>query len=143
MPCIQRTTAVFFGFFLQSAAFTRAQQVEPIVTDRPTQTAAPYVLSPLFFQLEAGYKFSRFEEGSVRADVHELPDVLIRFGVLKRIEARLIVTGWNFRAIDFLGGSVNDNFFKDINVGAKIALAEEQGPRPAISLLGGCQRAGR
>ena len=103
----------------------------PIVTDRPTDSASPLVLPKGTFQIEAGYKFTRLKDDSGRTDVQLFPDLLSRFSINDKFEARLTVSGWNFR--DESTGKVDG--FADINLGTKIALAEERGRKPQMGLL--------
>jgi hypothetical protein len=104
----------------------------PIVTDRPTDSASPALVPRRTLQIEAGYKFTRTDDGSGRTDTHEVPDLLARFGITERVEARLTATGWTFR--DATSG--DEDGFNDVSLGAKFALGEGSGRRPRTSLLG-------
>jgi hypothetical protein len=108
-----------------------ARAAGPIVTDRPTDSAAPVVVPRRTFQLEFGYKWSRLDDDSGRADSHVLPDLLARYGISRRVEARLVAPGWSFQSSDM----DLPNGFNDISLGAKFALAEERGLRPQMALL--------
>ncbi len=68
-----------------------------MVTDRPSESAGPSVVPRFALQIEAGYKFSRFDQGEKRTDTQQLPDLLLRFGAFERIEARLTMTGFSFK----------------------------------------------
>ncbi len=124
------------GAFPAGAQEEGAQEEEaaapgPIVTDRPTDSASPVLVPPRTLQIEAGYKFTHTDDGSGRTDTHELPDLLARFGINERVEARLTATGWTFR--DATAG--DDDGFNDVSLGAKFALGEGRGRRPRTSLL--------
>ena len=103
----------------------------PIVTDRPTDSASPELVPRRTFQLELGYKFTRLDTDSGRTDTQELPDLLARFGISERVEARLTATGWSFKNLE----TGDQNGFNDLSLGVKIALAEERGNRPQMALL--------
>ena len=103
----------------------------PIATDRPTDSASPGLVPWRTLQFETGYKFTRFEGDGEQSASHTAPDLLVRYGINKRVEARLFVTGWTFQN----GSSGDDDGFNDISLGAKIALAEEKGRRPQMGLL--------
>ena len=105
------------------------EPVASIVTDRPTDSASPELVPRRSFQLELGYKFSRFGGESEAPDTHVLPDLLARYGVSRSIEARLVATGWTFRRGDAVAG------FNDISLGAKLALAQERSARPQMAVL--------
>jgi len=105
----------------------------PIVTDRPTHSASPVLLPPRTFQLEAGYKFSRDDDGSDSTDAQVLPNLLARYGINQAVEARLVISSLNIKR------SADDKTtgLSDITLGAKIALAAESGARPQMALLVG------
>lgn len=103
----------------------------PMVTDRPTDSAAPVLVPRRTFQLELGYKWSRVEDGGVRIDTHLLPDLLARYGISQSVEARFVAAGWTFQSGDLAG----PDGFNDISLGAKFALAQARGRRPQMALL--------
>ena len=104
---------------------------EPIVTDRPTDSASPELVPWRTFQLELGYKFTRLDTDSGRTDTQALPDLLARFGINERVEARLTTTGWTLENIS----TDEQDGFTDVSLGAKIALGNERGKRPQMALL--------
>ena len=105
----------------------------PIVTDRPTASASPLVVPHSTFQLETGYKLSRTRDSSGTTNARVLPDLLMRYGINKRVEARVAAAGWTFES----GPNERATGFSDISLGAKIALADERGKRPQMGLLVG------
>ena len=105
----------------------------PIVTDRPTHSASPVLVPPRTFQFEAGYKFSRNEDGSDSTDAQVLPNLLARYGINQAVEARLVISSLNIKR----SADGKTTGFSDITLGAKIALADESGARPQMALLVG------
>ena len=103
----------------------------PIVTDRPTDSASPLLVPRHSFQLEVGYKFSRFSDDEGSTDVQVLPDLLARYGITGKVEARLAAAGWTIQN----GADDKPSGFADISLGAKIFLADERGARPQMGLL--------
>jgi hypothetical protein len=112
------------------ASFAVAKQAAPqaIGTDRPTDSAAPSTVPRYAVQFETGYKFTRSSD----VDTHLLPDLLVRFGLHTRLEARFTSSGWSFEN----RSSTKRSGFNDVSVGAKVLLSPENGRRPALSLLG-------
>jgi hypothetical protein len=108
-----------------------APSYDPIVTDRPTDSASPVLVPRHTLQIEAGYKFTRLDDESGRTDDQKFPDLLARFGISERVEVRLTATGWTF--LDQTSGT--ENGFNDLSLGAKIALGDERGRRPQMALL--------
>jgi len=108
-----------------------AASENPIVTDRPTDSFSPQLLPKGTFQIEAGYKFSQLDDNPGHTDSHEFPDLLARFSINRRFEARLSSPGWTLQE----SSSSKQDGFSDITLGTKIALAEERGHRPQMGLL--------
>ena len=102
-----------------------------IATDRPTDSASPTLVPWRTLQFELGYKFSRHDTRAGRVDTQELPDLLTRYGITERFEARLTASGWTFRNTD----TGRQDGFTDVSIGAKFALADERGRRPQMALL--------
>ena len=118
----------------QAPAAARAQGStpdEPLVTDRPTNSASPELVPAHALQLELGYVFTRLDTDSGRTDTRQLPDLLARFGISDRVEARLVATGWTFEN----SSTGRETGFMDIGLGVKIGLADERGRRPQMALL--------
>ncbi len=57
----------------------------PLITDRPDFTESPVAVAPGLFQLEGGYTFSK----DAGEDTHTLGEILLRIGILQRLEARI------------------------------------------------------
>jgi len=105
----------------------------PIVTDRPTHSASPVLVPPQTFQFEAGYNFSRNEDGMDSTDAQVLPNLLARYGINHAVEARLVISSLNIKR----SADGKTTGFSDLTLGAKIALADESGARPQMALLVG------
>lgn len=132
-------TALFALAAWLLTSFASAQSTGPIVTDRPTQSVATLTLAPKVFEIEAGYKFSRTDDGDTAGSVtelHELPDALFRLGLWRGIEARVTVSGWDFEGVHQDGVERSQsNGFNDVSVGGKFAVVGAKGRRPAVSIL--------
>jgi len=102
-------------------------QAEEMVTDRPDATESSSVIQPGYIQAELGWLYTKGEEKS-----HEVPQTLLRIGVVDRVELRL---GWAGYKNETSSGGADG--VGDFEVGVKIFLAEEQGLRPEIALMGG------
>ena len=99
---------------------------EDLVTDRPDATESSSVLQPGYVQAELGWLFT----DSGDAENHELPQTLIRMGVVDRVELRL---GWS-GYIDADPPEEGDGVGAG-ELGTKIYLAEERGVFPEAALL--------
>lgn len=89
-----------------------------IVTDRPTVTPAPFVVPPNYIQAENGLALRKEHSGGS----FNVPQTLVRLGVLPRVELRLTVP--NYFLIK--GGQNDLSGVNDMSVGTKVQL----GPLP-------------
>lgn len=119
--------------WIPSAAYAQAEPpVQPLVTDRPDFTESAETVAAQQVQIEAGYTFTR-EEG---ADEHALGEVLVRIGLLDRIELRVGLSSYVWMD----GHGADDAGLEDPSIGAKIELADSpagSGARPAVAILAG------
>jgi len=120
-------SAMFWFFSLIPAA--AAQELGPIDTDRPDQTESSALVPRRHVQLEFGVGYT---ENAPDEKTLEAPALLVRYGVVDRLELRL---GVPTLTTEFDGGAEAD--FADPEIGAKIALWAEKGWRPEAALLVG------
>ena len=110
---------------------------EPMVTDRPDATESPLTVPKGTLQIETGGFYTSFEENDVKTETYGFNTTLIRYGVLKNLEFRL---GWNFEETRFSqnGMELPDvlSGFSPLLAGMKVEVAEEDGWKPQIGLLG-------
>ena len=106
----------------------------PLITDRPDFTESPVAVAPGLFQLEGGYTLSKQAAG----DTHTLGELLLRIGVLQRLEARI---GLDSFVVGVVAGEPAGDVstsrprtvrgLDDMTLGVKVELV-----RPAPSLPG-------
>ncbi|GAB4252992.1 MAG: hypothetical protein Tsb0034_31440 [Ekhidna sp.] len=108
-----------------------AQDSEPIVTDRPTQSAASTVVPKGSALLEYGFVY---EKASSDATNVTWANILARLGIINGVELRLtqnvLQTGPSFSSEDNVSG------LSPTTIGTKVYLVEEQGAIPQISMIG-------
>lgn len=106
-----------------------AQTEAPLVTDRPDFTESALTVPRGSLQLESGYTFTGAED----ADEHTLGEVLLRIGLLDRLEARI---GLGAHAwIEAPGEDASG--FEDPSLGMKAVLAREETAGVAAAVLAG------
>lgn len=108
LPIVLATILLFF------ASTTHAQ--DAISTDRPSFGAGSAIVSPGRFQVESGYTLTHTET----ADVHTIGEVLVRVGVVERLELYLGLN--SFSIVDGPSGSLDG--VEDATAGVKIRLHE-------------------
>jgi len=108
-----------------------AQEAPELVTDRPDQTESSSVVGPGYVQFEGGWTHSENDDGvEVRTDA--IPEVLLRIGLVERLELRLGFSGYVWEDVD--AGEDNDGL-GDTEVGTKLFLWKEGGYLPEAALL--------
>jgi len=117
----------------QSGAEDPPQTPPPIVTDRPTTSLSPLVVPRRSVQVELGALFQRIDEDAGPTDVQILPDLVIRYGIIEKLEIRLYAAGWTIER----SAVGRETGFSDVALGTKIALARQQGARPDMGLVVG------
>ena len=100
----------------------------PIQTDRPDQTECPYIVPVGYLQLEAG---TSIEQITKQNKLYSHPSLLIKYGISKNVEIRLITSLVSDKDLD----KINTGF-TPITLGFKANLFEEKGLLPFISFIG-------
>jgi len=149
----------FITFILMAMATfsARAQQMEPIVTDRPDQTESASIVPAGWLQIEAGFlqeslaQRARALDGTTHDDAlsgtsMQMPGMLLRFGVTEVMELRL-GTAWVHEEFDrdlaiydpTNRGNVAETFelggLSPLSLGLKALLFSEQGWIPQTAVL--------
>ena len=65
------------------------EKEEPLESDRPDFTDSSTTVGYQRLQIESGYTFTRAIAGNPTHDAHDLPELLVRYGVAERLELRL------------------------------------------------------
>jgi hypothetical protein len=91
-----------------------AQSPGPINTERPSFSSSPLALPAGYWQIEAGYQYTR-NLGSNRSKDHSLPNALLRFGFQERLELQLNWSGYTHMTSD----GAETKGFKDASLGVK------------------------
>jgi Putative MetA-pathway of phenol degradation len=107
---------------LCSAGFAQSAKEQDIVTDRPDITESSLVVPAGTLAIENGFTWTR-DHGKGLLDLSES---LVRFGLGKRTELRLVVPNYFHDLFDNLGGRGAISGFDDASFGVK----EQIGPLP-------------
>ena len=115
-----------------SASVARAQGDKPeLITDRPDQTESSSVVPRGLWQFELGWVFGEGTSGAEDLKVNQVPSSLLRVGLLDRLELRF---GWNGMQVQSLGNT-RSRGAGDAQIGAKVALWNQNGVLPKTALL--------
>ena len=114
---------VFAGILLICSYGLSAQNM--INTDRPDQSDGTHIVEKNLIQLETGLQFSKFDEATSGFD----NVTLIRFGVTRRFEVRLLNQYSVVNDIDRTSG------FRPLTISFKNQLCDQKGLLPKITLV--------
>lgn len=76
-----------------------AEHDEVISAERPGFSSSPIALAPGTLQIEGGYQYTQ-DNDPVDADDHTLPLMLVRIGLVERMELQLGWAGWSWSDVD-------------------------------------------
>ncbi len=114
------------------------EKEEPLESDRPDFTDSSTTVGLHRFQIESGYTYTHGEPGDPRADVHDLPEMLLRYGVAERLELRL---AWDegmvfSRTTNRAGRVITEDGSTNLAMGFKYAMTKQ----PVASPIGDQRR---
>lgn len=118
----------------------------PLISDRPDFTESPQAVPRGHFQLEMGYTYTYDREDEESTQDHTTPEILMRIGVVDRLELRIGWAGYSFQRDRFEferreGRTETRDVWSqgnnDLSLGFKYQLYEQDGIRPALGVLAG------
>lgn len=116
-----------FALLLVFAGWT--QEADPIVTDRPTQSAAALVIPKGNWMVEYG---SLSERQDVDVSTLIYADLLIKYGLLDGLELRLTQ---DFLNVKDEASDISDTGLSPLTIGTKIHLFKGKGWAPLVSVI--------
>ena len=114
------------------------EKEEPLESDRPNFTDSPATVGRGRLQFEGGYQFTHGIAGDSTHDAHDLPELLVRYGLAERLELRIAWDpGFVFdRQVDPASGrTVTDNGGSDMELGFKYALTKQDHWQPESGII--------
>jgi hypothetical protein len=113
------------------------EKEEPLESDRPDFTNTPTTVGYQRFQIESGYTFTHAIAGDSAHDAHDLPEMLVRYGVAERLELRV---AWD-EGIVFdrfkdpnSGRVITESGSTDVDFGFKYAISKQDKWRPQSAI---------
>jgi hypothetical protein len=110
---------------------------DPLESDRPNFTQGPSTVGYKRLQIESGYTYTQAVGGNAMHDTHDLPEMLVRYGLAERLEFRLSWEGAVFDGVTdrATGRTVNQTGYTDVDIGLKYAISKQHEWLPAMSLI--------
>jgi Putative MetA-pathway of phenol degradation len=115
-----------------------AEKEEPLESDRPDFTDSPATVGRGRLQFEGGYQFTHGVASDSTHNTHDLPELLVRYGVAERLELRIAWDpGFVFdrQADPNSGRIVTDNGGSDMELGFKYALSKQDQWQPESGII--------
>jgi hypothetical protein len=111
---------------------------KPLESDRPDFTDSSTTVGYRRLQIESGYKYTQAIAGDLTHNAHDLPELLVRYGVAERLELRV---AWDegmlfeSRRDRNTGRLVTENGSTDMDIGFKYALTQQDKWRPQSAII--------
>jgi hypothetical protein len=111
---------------------------EPLESDRPDFTETSSTVGRHRLQIESGYTFTNGVDGDPTHNIHDLPELLVRYGIAERLELRV---AWDEgivfdRYVDRNSGRlVTQSGSTDIEFGFKYAITKQDKWRPQTAVI--------
>ena len=96
-----------------------ADDNETISAERPGFSSSPIALAPSQLQIESGYQYTT-DSGQIDIDDHTLPFVLLRIGVMDRLEMQVSWSGMSWTDV----GGQHINGTNDAGIGLKWQVSD-------------------
>ena len=124
------------GLLLVSSLLKAQINAPPLVTDRPDQTESAAIVAKGKLQLETGFVYE-YDEGEVlEMENYTYNSTLLRYGLTKSTELRVGMEYLDEKLITQSGQEFSFTGLSPLYTGLKVKIAEEQGIRPDMALLG-------
>lgn len=114
------------------------EKEEPLDSDRPNFTDTSTTVGYRRLQIESGYTYTHAVGGDSTHDIHDLPELLVRYGLAERLELRV---EWNEgmvfdRFTDRNSGRVvTESGSIDVDFGFKYAISKQDKWRPQSAII--------
>ena len=140
-PCAVRGRTSLFVLMVLACAGAlvpraRAQEPGDLVTDRPDATESPLAVMPGYVQLEMGWDYVNADRDGSESRTHQVPETVLRIGVVRSLEARLGFGGWRHRQVTSPTETETSSGAGPLRLGAKYQFNQGHGMTPTVALLG-------
>ncbi len=108
----------------------------PLLTDRPDQSDAPFVVPRGLFQIEGGVTHGERDQAGEKLATTVFPSTLLRYGLTETLELRLALTGVAVETTDPSTGKSRNRGLADAGLGLKFRITEQKGAIPHTAFVG-------
>jgi hypothetical protein len=105
-----------------------------ISTNRPSFSDSTSLVPANHLQVETGYTFTKRRRAGTATERHAVPEVLMRFRLLDRLETQVSWGGYLSQRSEAAGAVTDTEGTSDIGVGIRVPIEEQRGWMPTIAL---------
>jgi len=134
MPDLKKYTGLMVGLLFWGEGI--AQELVPMITDRPDATESSSIVPRRYLQVESGGYYESFREGNRTLTTYGYNTTLLRYGLLENLELRM---GWDYREDHTRVSGIAPRTLRGLSpllLGVKVAITEEKMGWPKTALLG-------
>lgn len=121
---------VYFILYVFCFSDFFGQTEEFIVTDRPSQTEVPKLVSKDYLQIEIGFQ-KELNNGGVYL---QYPSILWKYSLFENFELRFITEYLGFKKIDIDKDEISLDGFSPLTIGFKTQILKQKGIIPNLSI---------
>jgi len=134
---MRKTLIYILGLTICSlTSVAQNDSIPQINTDRPTQSAAPYLVPKGSFQIESGIIYTNREDQSDIMEMWSIGNTMLRYGVYDNFEVRLVGSFENSKT-QVKSTEIDSSYsgIGPVTAGFKVFVVEEKGIRPEIAIV--------
>jgi len=124
--------------FIGLLSYGQETEVPGMVTDRPDATESPLTVPQGYLQVETGAFYNTYEnDEDFKTENLGYNTSLFRYGILENLELRVGINyAENRISTDDVAAEITTDGLTPLLLGAKVEIADEDGWKPQIGLLG-------
>ena len=133
-----RFLLLLLGVIISLSSCACPKNPGPLTSDRPGQTTSPDIVPPCYPQVEMGWTHTENEDDSgTRTKVDQIPNTLLRLGVIPNGEVRVGYVGYNWQDTNLRDGAeTGSSGTGDASLAVKYRFLEASGWLPESAFLG-------
>lgn len=135
---MKKELILFFGIIAYSlAVIAQNDSIPQIITDRPTQSASPYLVPKGSFQIESGVVYTNMEDDIDIMEMWSIGNTMLRYGIYDNFEVRLSGSFESYNT-QVKNSEIDSSYsgMGPVTAGFKVFIVEEKGIRPEIAIVG-------
>ena len=125
---------IMYLILMCSSAIAQTDADTGFVPDRPGVATPPAIVSARKFQIENGIQYSSLTNGDTRNENYQFSSLLVRYGLIRRVELRL-ATNYACNLISDSTGTNTVYGLTPLVIGTKVKLIDQHKVVPGVSFM--------